>query len=997
MKQMVSPIAFRSNLYPLKQGGAPIRADKDFLSQILARRAVAVLHDEINRGFITKWMYKPSEIQENIYKKIVITPAWCLRYPGTQPWGAVLIDGKERVVCKCDERNCKGYQYCQKSIIHKTDAMVDSNGLRERMKEWYQGWIDLRYKIEEIRDRYDANASLDNNKFEKIEKFIIEAEGKSNTFDSWLQELRNLKGKEDYKAYNAGLLDCEKWLDEISRLKNRIEEKELEIEKYKHIAKNNREFHRNWIIDWEALEEEVKQHLKNLFAERFVSDLADKVDSIKHMSEMVSASREEHQEKREWYQNIEEKCSGLLTWIQELLDTIDANISAVKSLSMQELKSSNEEEILQAGNTSNQQLFALFKQVEQEEFMHLPVEARTIVNAGPGRGKTYSLIKRMEYLVREKNVDPADILVLCFSRAAVAEIQKRIQKECAGDEDLEGVAWQIGTIDSYCWMLTHCNDEQTSGNNIPGLYEEGIRNALTWLNSGDRVVDAKYIIVDEIQDIVGVRGEFILSLLEHMEKDAGFALLGDFCQSIYDFQMKGHPEDELTSSRFFRKLYKIPEVSKFSFSHNYRSDASSSLNQKLDVLRTALINEDADNAASQIKEIENSGILSKDTLDSIVDSVVAEHLEGNDKTTGILAWQNVTVTEIASRFYECMFEKGAFYPVHVQKQKDNAYLAGWIGIFFQNYADNRIDEARFIDSFESIFDDEAKMKLNMQFPASYYWEALEQCMIEDDSYSKGEYAVEKMLRGIKLNAWRFRENCGVLLSGILPNSSIIISTVHQAKGREYDEVYISQSLLDISNDPSNESCRVAYVALSRSKGSVSFFDKTFSKSRQHRIARTGRKYTKKGQNSNFRPAQIEFGYHGDVDEAGFANEEVQQYIQEFLPVGTQLQLNKHFVWQDGQRKIAYELAMDGGEPGVPDVLGKAGSTFMNDLSAAMSDARRGEASAFEDYPKTIENLYVNDLITIIDKDIGQGDGLKKYGNLVIWNGLSLIGTGECAY
>ena len=34
MKQ-VSPIAFRSNLYPLKQDDAHIRSDKDFLAQNL--------------------------------------------------------------------------------------------------------------------------------------------------------------------------------------------------------------------------------------------------------------------------------------------------------------------------------------------------------------------------------------------------------------------------------------------------------------------------------------------------------------------------------------------------------------------------------------------------------------------------------------------------------------------------------------------------------------------------------------------------------------------------------------------------------------------------------------------------------------------------------------------------------------------------------------------------------------------------------------------------
>ncbi len=272
-------------------------------------------------------------------------------------------------------------------------------------------------------------------------------------------------------------------------------------------------------------------------------------------------------------------------------------------------------------------------------------------------------------------------------------------------------------------------------------------------------------------------------------------------------------------------------------------------------------------------------------------------------------------------------------------------------------------------------------------------------MVEEDSYGKGHYTVESLLRNIRLKAWRFRENCGILLSGFVPNSSIIISNVHQAKGREYDQVYISKDLLDVSCDPSDETCRVAYVALSRTKGDVGILDEEFdSFPRWHCIDRMGRGYKKNGERRGFRPSKIEFGLYGDIDEAGFAKKEIQQYIQKFLPVGTLLQLNKHITQQDGRRNLGYELAMDGGDSDVPDVLGKAGSVFMADLYDAMSDATlRRDIPSLEDYPRIINNLYVNDLITIIDKNLGQGDGVKKYGNLAIWSGLSLTGIGKCEY
>lgn len=329
MKQ-VSPIAFRSNLYPLKQDDAHIRSDKDFLTQIRDRKAIAELHEEIEHRAITEWMYKPSEIQEKIYGKIVVPPAWCLLYPETQPWGAVLVDGKERVVCKCDRSDCKGYQYCRKSIINAAPSSAP-DGQREQMEKWYQGWTDLKYRIEEIRTRYNANELPNDNMIGQIEKFVSEAE-KKDSVDLWLQKLCDLNEKGNYEAYNAELSGRDKRLDEVSKLKTRLEVKECEIKKRKRIAENSREFHQNWRTDWKALEDEADQHLKNLPVERFVSDIADKVEELRRRIEAVRSSEKRHKESIERYQAVEGKCSGLLMRIQELFVRLDEIATKVKKL-----------------------------------------------------------------------------------------------------------------------------------------------------------------------------------------------------------------------------------------------------------------------------------------------------------------------------------------------------------------------------------------------------------------------------------------------------------------------------------------------------------------------------------------------------------------------------------------------------------------------------------------------------------------------------------------
>ena len=48
------------------------------------------------------------------------------------------------------------------------------------------------------------------------------------------------------------------------------------------------------------------------------------------------------------------------------------------------------------------------------------------VIAGPGCGKTKTLISRIIYLLAEKKVEPQRILVLTFAKKAIKEIKKRI-------------------------------------------------------------------------------------------------------------------------------------------------------------------------------------------------------------------------------------------------------------------------------------------------------------------------------------------------------------------------------------------------------------------------------------------------------------------------------------------------------------------------------------------------------------------------------------------
>ena len=235
-----------------------------------------------------------------------------------------------------------------------------------------------------------------------------------------------------------------------------------------------------------------------------------------------------------------------------------------------------------------------------------------LVLAGPGTGKTKTLIGRVHHLIGH-GLDPADILVVTFTRAAARELRERLQRQLSADQGLPRAdtlhalafeQWRrqygrppvlMSEQDArQIFTLAHpelsARESHTVWDRLARLRESGhiplelqpclqafsaykaaynltdytdlLHNWLQKLGSGDSHPFFSHVLVDEIQDLTELQGEIIKALVP---KDGnGFFGIGDPNQSIYGF--RGAMGDVVLQ---FRQQW--PSLETVALYRNYRS------------------------------------------------------------------------------------------------------------------------------------------------------------------------------------------------------------------------------------------------------------------------------------------------------------------------------------------------------------------------------------------------------------------------------------------
>ena len=183
-------------------------------------------------------------------------------------------------------------------------------------------------------------------------------------------------------------------------------------------------------------------------------------------------------------------------------------------------------------NIAENTLMDLGWDADQLRVIEADTDARLVVEAGPGTGKTAVACARLAYLITQEDLEPSNTWMISFTRTAVAEIRARLHSY-VGDASF---AIRIATIDSHAWSIHSGHDPNAR---LTGSYEENIDRVIellkTDLDVADELSQIEHVVIDEAQDLVGRRADLIEALLARLPSDCGVTVFSDEAQAIYGF------------------------------------------------------------------------------------------------------------------------------------------------------------------------------------------------------------------------------------------------------------------------------------------------------------------------------------------------------------------------------------------------------------------------------------------------------------------------------
>lgn len=618
--------------------------------------------------------------------------------------------------------------------------------------------------------------------------------------------------------------------------------------------------------------------------------------------------------------------------------------------------------------------FSSFTETTQDEIIEAEPNARSIVNAGPGTGKTWTLIEKIIHMINEERAEAENILVLCFSRSAVEVVRSRLAD--ASEAGRVGYEWQdvdVRTFDSFCtYMLAWVQDNHKELLPRHFLleaydYDQRIKTATSiFKQKKDMLADYEHIIVDEVQDLVGSRAELVLAMLKGLPETCGFTILGDSCQALYDYMAADDPA-VMSSEQFYHSIFKsFPDANYYALTENHRQ--GDTFGQLTIPYRKSILtgsSQDRISAANDLLAhiprlpVKLTKFSRNDALSYI----------GQGETLGILTRTNGQALQISA------WLRNADVPHALHRGLGSPTLGDWIARIFCDYENESVDESAFVAKHLALF------------PAAGYelarmrWAAL---VSTQHGEVRNRYEVADLLKGLLRNA----RDPLLFESGNAPKQSITVSNIHRAKGNEFDSVIVIDDVIAARADSGKENIlehKVCYVALTRPKIKIERAEipKQYIYIMKNPTRRCFKSMVRKKYINN-----IEVSSDADVDACSLAaDKNTQRYLCNNVHPGMRLKLLK--CPEETKPYVTYRIVPEDNEK---IVLGYTSKSFTRELEQAIQQIYNMHYSVkYEVYPHAFCDVYVHNITTCVSGMAPVPAGARSYGDVSIWSGMTITG------
>lgn len=401
-----------------------------------------------------------------------------------------------------------------------------------------------------------------------------------------------------------------------------------------------------------------------------------------------------------------------------------------------------------------------------------------VVAAGPGSGKTRVLVHKLASLLLLEDVKHEQLLMLTFSRAAATEFKQRLMQLIGNAAHFV----EIKTFHSYCFDLLGRIGNLDDAANVVGEAARRISQNEVEKNRIAKTV----LVVDEAQDMSQDDYALVAALIDSND-DMRVIAVGDDDQNIYEFRG--------SDSKYMFELGRMQGGRIIEMTDNYRSARH--------------IVDAANDFAKSI-----TGRMKKTPINSVADSngfvaitrhtschmyaPLAEDLKKRAQgTTCVLTQTN---------------EEAAIILALLQRQGIDAKLVQSLdGLRFWNLAEMRyflkhIDSDLHSPTISEKCWNDAKERTFQKYSTSSSLTYVRRCITTFEQTNRTKYRSDFREYVFESSIEDFCDTEG---------ADIIVSTIHKAKGLEFDNVYMY--INNPQKYPDDDLRRRYYVAMTRAK------------------------------------------------------------------------------------------------------------------------------------------------------------------------------------